>query len=353
MRWRILADDLTGALDTAAAWCSASRSVPVFLDHPQQSEAPVQAVSTGSRDLPATDWPGTLAPSLDWLCAGDRAYKKIDSLLRGNTLPELAWLLRQGRFHGAVLVPAFPAQGRFTAQQRHWVGPAHQPGRPALQVVVEDLARALAAQGVNTRNGLDMPAPEPGVPTVWVPDALHDTDLVRLADLALSPAGAQWLWCGSAGLAQALTAGENSTPLAGLAVPECLITASHHPVLRAQLERLQQTRPTAPVSDCMEPEPLSVTAAAQALHRRLQAWVDGRPAPATLAVVGGDTLLALCRCTGASALQAGPSPRPGWGQAHLLDGRWTGTLILTRSGAFGDTDDLLALWPHTHLETCP
>ncbi|MDP2263969.1 MAG: four-carbon acid sugar kinase family protein [Hydrogenophaga sp.] len=354
MRWRILADDLTGALDTAAAWCSAMTSVPVFLDRPHHSEAPVQAVSTGSRDLPAGDWPAALAASsLDWLCGGDRAYKKIDSLLRGNTLAELAWLLHQGRFRGAVLAPAFPAQGRFTAQQRHWVGPANQPGHAALQIVVDNLAQALAAHGIFTRSGLDMPTPEPGVPTVWVPDALHDTDLARLADLAHSPAGAQWLWCGSAGLAQALTSREDGSPRALTPTPECLITASRHPVLRGQLQCLQHIRPTAPVTDWMEPEPLAVAAATQALLGRVQAWVDSHPVPSTLAVVGGDTLLALCRCTGASALRAGPSPRPGWGQAHLVDGRWQDTLILTRSGAFGDADDLLALWPQTHLETSP
>jgi D-threonate/D-erythronate kinase len=353
MHWRILADDLTGALDTAAAWCSASTSVPVFLDQPQPSAEPVQVVSTGSRDLPASAWPAALAPSLDWLCGGERAYKKVDSLLRGNTLAELAWLLRQGRFRGAVLAPAFPAQGRFTAQQRHWVGPPRQPEQPALQIVVGDLGQALAAHGVTTVSGELMPTAETGAPTVWIPDALHDADLGRLAALAQSPAGAQWLWCGSAGLAQALTAGKDNTAGAPPPPPECLVTASHHPVLRGQLQRLQQNRPTAPVTDCMEPEPLSGAAAAQALHQRLHAWVNSRSAPATMAVVGGDTLLALCRCTGAAALQAGPSPRPGWGQARLLDGRWAGTLILTRSGAFGGADDLLGLWPTTQLETCP
>ena len=86
------------------------------------------------------------------------------------------------------------------------------------------------------------------------------------------------------------------------------------------------------------------------MHLARHLWCGSRPAPATLAVVGGDTLLALCRSTAATALQAGPSPWPGWGQARLLDGRWQGTRLLTRSGAFGDADDLLALWPQTDLK---
>jgi len=352
--WHILADDLTGALDTAAAWCTAQTPVPVFLDHPAPSTAPVQAVSTGSRDLPADTWPALLARNLDWLCASERAYKKVDSLLRGNTLAEVAWLLHQGRFQGAVLAPAFPAQGRFTALGRHWVGLPGQPTADAQQVVVDSFAQAFAAHGVRVHTGPTLPAHEcsPGAaPLVWIPDAQHDHDLQQLAALARSPAGAGWLWCGSAGLAQAITGPAPAAPLVPAPAPSALLTASWHPVLRQQLRTLQTAWPDAPTADFMAPEPLPAAAAEQALHTQLKTWVEARPAPGVLAVVGGDTLLALCRCTGATALQAGPSPRPGWGQAHLLNGRWQGTHCLTRSGAFGAADDLLALWPHLHLET--
>jgi uncharacterized protein YgbK (DUF1537 family) len=352
MQWRILADDLTGALDTAAAWSDARTSVPLFLDRPQASDACVQAVSSGSRDLPESTVTSSLAASLDWLCGGERAYKKIDSLLRGNTLAEVAWLLRQGRFRGAVFAPAFPAQGRFTAQLRHWVGAPNEPQQAVRQAVVNDLAQAFAAHGLVVVSGPDMPAKITTEIPVWIPDALHEADLQRLALLAQSPEGAHWLWCGSAGLAQALAAHHRSESTARTPSPECLVTASHHPVLRTQLKQLQETRPELAVSDFMEPQPLSASAAAQALNNRLQAWVNGRPAPRVMAVVGGDTLLALCRCTQATALQAGSSPRPGWGQAHLLNGRWHGTHILTRSGAFGGADDLIGLWPQSNLEAC-
>lgn len=348
MQWRILADDLTGALDTAAAWCTASASVPVFLDQPQACGEPVQAVSTGTRDLAASDWPARLEQSRDWLCASARAYKKVDSLLRGNTLAEVAWLLHHGRFDGAVLAPAFPAQGRFTCRQRHWVGPAHQPFHTPQQTVVNDLSAALASHGVTVVCSPDRLDRQDGKAKAWVPDIRHDTDLDRLADLAKNKAGARWLWCGSAGLAQALAGRAAQDPAAAKpARPDGLVTASRHPVLRAQLRGLLESWPDAPVLDCMEPDPLPGPTAAQALHQKLQAWVNSRPAPGILAVVGGDTLLALCRCTGASALQAGTSPRNGWGQARLVDGRWQGTLLLTRSGAFGDAHDLSALWPRS------
>lgn len=351
--WRILADDLTGALDTAAAWCTAQAPVPLFLDHPAPSTAPVQAVSTGSRDLPIAASTALLAASLDWLCQGERAYKKVDSLLRGNSLAEVAWLLHQRRFQGAVFAPAFPAQGRFTARGRHWVGPPCEPGASVRQTVIDDLVQAFAAHGVRVETGPVRPdqRSSPDHPVLWLPDALHAQDLQGLAALANGPAGAGWLWCGSAGLAQAIADPPPSPAVPLAATPTALVTASQHPVLRQQLRTLRAAWPDAPLADFMAPDPLTPPAAAHALHAALQRWVDTRPAPAVLAVVGGDTLLALCRCTGATALQAGPTPRPGWGQAQLLDGRWQGTLCLTRSGAFGATDDLLALWPHLHLET--
>lgn len=351
--WRLLADDLTGALDTAAAWCTAQLAVPVFLDRPAPSTAPVQAVSTGSRDLPTAASTALLAASLDWLCQGERAYKKVDSLLRGNSLAEVAWLLRQGRFQGAVFAPAFPAQGRFTARGRHWVGPPCQPAAGTLECVVDDLVAAFAAHGVQVETGPERPdtRSSTGQPVLWLPDALHAQDLQGLAALAHSPAGAGWLWCGSAGLAQAIANPDPSPTVSLATTPAALVTASQHPVLRQQLHTLRAAWPDAPLADFMAAQPLAPVAAAQALHAALQRWVDTRPAPPVLAVVGGDTLLALCRCTGATALQAGPTPRPGWGQAALLDGRWRGTLCLTRSGAFGAADDLLALWPHLDLET--
>ena len=60
-------------------------------------------------------------------------------------------------------------------------------------------------------------------------------------------------------------------------------------------------------------------------------------------VVGGDTLRALCRATGAQSLRAQASPRPGWGRARWVGGRWDGVDCHARSGAFGADDDLLSI----------
>ena len=79
------------------------------------------------------------------------------------------------------------------------------------------------------------------------------------------------------------------------------------------------------------------------LTQRMHAVVTKRARPAMLVVVGGDTLLALCRAAGVHALQAGTSPRAGWGRARLVGGPWDGLICYSRSGAFGPPDDLRAL----------
>ena len=349
--WHVLADDLTGALDSAAAWAG-SGDVPVFLDAPGPSAQVVQVVATGTRDVPPASLPALLTPSLDWLAASGSAFKKVDSLLRGNTFAEIAWLMRSGRFAGVVFAPAFPAQGRFTAQGKHWVATPHQPDGPRSHDHPGTLAQALADVGLKARISAGVQDCLQEVGQVVVPDILSDHDLDQLASLAQSPQARSWLWCGSAGLAWALarqvagTAPATAmrviapTPVQGLTL---LLTASRHPVLRAQLRQLPAADAHTAFVDLADAQPLEPAVAQARLTQRVHALVTSQPRPDALVVVGGDTLLALCRATGVRNLQAGVSPRAGWGHAHLVGGLWDGLSCYSRSGAFGPPDDLRAL----------
>jgi uncharacterized protein YgbK (DUF1537 family) len=360
--WHVLSDDLTGALDSAAAWAGA-QEVPVFLDAPGASAQPVQVVVSGTRDVPPAELPALLAPSLDWLAASGLAFKKIDSLLRGNTFAEIAWLLGTGRFAGAVFAPAFPAQGRFTAQGRHWVAPPHQPQGARSHEHPEPLLQALARVGLRGQLAAHAGDCLQATAQVVIPDLLTDTDLDQLAALTTTPQARQWLWCGSAGLAWALArqAGvapaSASTPRSTVPGPTLLLTASQHPVLRAQLRQLGTPGPGTELIDLAAAEPLSPAEAQARLAHGMQQLVARHARPATLVVVGGDTLLALCRAAGVRSLQAGPSPRAGWGQARLCGGPWDGLTCYSRSGAFGPPDDLRALLaaftPESTKETTP
>ena len=350
---RILADDLTGALDTVAAFAQGGR---VCLDRwalqaRGESDA-VEVVATATRDLPPAALPQALRGLADWLAGARIAFKKVDSLLRGNTFEELRVLAASGCFSRVLLAPALPAQGRTTLAGRLQVRGEPVAG-PALQ---EQLSAC-------------------GLP-VLVPDIQTDADLDRC--LQGPWAGPGTLLCGSAGLAHALARREAWQPagaplLAAAAGPTLLISASHHPVSRAQwalladqartwglqegvsLWRASERVPLAEVLDqaatarglMLDLSPgdtLSPAAASQLLSDQVAHLVQRLPRPGRLLVVGGDTLRALLRQAQVQSLHAQPSPWGGWGQAQLHSGPWSGVPVHSRSGAFGAADDLLACW---------
>lgn len=389
---RLLADDLTGALDSAAAFAP---GVPVHLDTVPGNAppAPVVALATGTRDVPPHTLPQRLASALVWFAGGTLAFKKVDSLLRGNTFAECAWLAQAGRFDGVVFAPAYPAQRRLTraaqqrvvhaAQEAATEAPGAAPGWADTlgDPVGGSMVEAFAELGLPVHTGLLPPvaqedAPHDKIP-VWVPDVGSDADLLRLARRAWPGPDAlpgRWLWCGSAGLAHALAAvqpGHGLTMPAGPApsappasASVLMLGASHHAVVRRQWDHLRQACPTAlhvvrgslrqfagackalqrpfdvAALELSPAEPLDAAQAATLLAHQVGELVARVAPPAAVLVVGGDTLLALCRASGAATLHTRAALRPGWGHAVLVGGRWDGVDCHTRSGAFGPEDDL-------------
>ncbi|TNC68262.1 four-carbon acid sugar kinase family protein [Rubellimicrobium roseum] len=109
----ILADDLTGALDSAAPFAARGCRVEVALRPDVTAEvcaleADVLAVSTRSRELPAAEARAAVAQSAAALPRGVRLFKKIDSRLKGQIEAELSALA----FSRALVVPAIVGFGR-------------------------------------------------------------------------------------------------------------------------------------------------------------------------------------------------------------------------------------------------
>ena len=364
---RILADDLTGALDSAAAFAG---SIPVYLDLPAAdatAEDGVAVVATATRDLPLEALAAKLRPALHWLADAGIAFKKVDSLLRGNTFAEVAFAARAGGFERVVFAPAFPRQGRFTIGGRQCVG---APGRSAdeCEAIGAGLpADAFAVLGLPT---VDVDAAGDAL-SVWIPDVRSDDDLRRIAARSKDPASRRWLWSGSGGLAHALAATHGLAPAPCDAPPPetksgpvLLVSASHHPVVRRQWEVLRATERGAimvtqgreaplraaframgrsfdvAMFDLSPSRPLEPRDAAALLERQAGAIAHQAPRPGALVVVGGDTLRALCVAAGVRTLLAQASPLPGWGRAQLVGGHWDGVPCYSRSGAFGDAEDL-------------
>ena len=84
---RLLADDLTGALDTAAEFVPLTGELPVFWPGGSRQELVGSlGLDSGTRERDpkaAAAEVARLAPSLN---GADIAFKKIDSLLRGAAL---------------------------------------------------------------------------------------------------------------------------------------------------------------------------------------------------------------------------------------------------------------------------
>lgn len=369
-RIRILADDLTGALDCAAAF---GAGVPVHLGEVTGDQRPdIEIVSTGTRDVQRDELPSLLLPSLAWLQTADIAFKKVDSLLRGNTFEEVDWLARQGNFQGVGFVPAFPAQGRLTeGGQQWWVKSEGQRTAVAASITTTLVAKGWTV--VSEPMAPDFSANRSHRQLAWVPDVRNENDMLAVATQALN-CKAKVLWCASAGLAQALALKLPQSPqlaneqrIENAAFhdgPLMLISASHHAVTQSQwqilrnsitpagsgeapdpLEVLNATHLASPcLIDLSASSPLTSEQAANLLAAQTQKIAQTAPRPRTLVVVGGDTLLALCQALGATGLQSAmPMARPGWGCARMLGGRWDGLICHTRSGAFGNPNDLLEM----------
>ena len=109
MGFCILADDLTGALDSAVRFTQRGISSAVLLSGPWP-DAEAVAVNTGSRNMQSEEAYDAVASALKAISCP--VYKKIDSLMRGNAGREIDALLDSGRYEAAFVAPAYPANSR-------------------------------------------------------------------------------------------------------------------------------------------------------------------------------------------------------------------------------------------------
>ena len=120
MKTLIVADDLTGALDSAVTFagvglrCTVARR-PADIPAAMATAPDVLAVSTASRE--GSPEAATCAVSHVFDAIGDRpklVFKKVDSRLKGHCAAELGMVAARTGIERAVVTPAIPAQGRAT-----------------------------------------------------------------------------------------------------------------------------------------------------------------------------------------------------------------------------------------------
>lgn len=324
-RFRLLADDLTGALDSAAAF----GPLPVLWS--PDPALPDAALDSNTRDMAPAAARAALLPFAADLADADFALKKLDSALRGHPALEIAACL--GAFDHAVIAPAFPAQGRITRAGRQLVH--------GIDTGI-DLAAGLAALGV-TVHPCRAGDPAPAGVSLW--DAASDADLAAVVAAGHALPG-RVLWCGSAGLAGALAG--SPPPLIVPPRPVLALIGTDHPATRRQLDaclvhpatdaasiaaRLSSGQSVAVVPDL--PAGLSRTAAAAEIAVRFAGLVRRLPRPGALFVTGGETLRGLAHALGATRLHVMGQLAPGVPVSALVGGAWDGLPVVSKSGGFG------------------
>ena len=384
----ILADDLTGALDTGVSFASLGAAVSLSGEVP---DAACRLVCLGTRHRsPDAAFSRTAQAVKD---AQGSVYLKTDSLLRGHIGKGLEAL---SKARGAVFfAPAYPAMGRTTKD-----GAIYVHGTPLLETVYaqdarnpvtkDDIAQIIAEESEipvhKIKPGDAIPADFAGVVLC---DAETDAELDRAA-LAALDAGIT-AFAGCAGFAQALSramgAGEapDALPLRGDRL--FVVTASIHPAALEQLStaralgvpgvwlydggigEAQQANAATRAARILKSGDCAMLAAAfndvqknkvtngfKALHldpeetaQRVAADLAEAAARvlsragAAVFVIGGDTLAAYCEKMDIVSLSPRRSIAPGVILCEAIDARGRSKSLITKAGSFGDAACILDL----------
>ncbi|MCZ8105780.1 MAG: hypothetical protein O9972_48815 [Burkholderiales bacterium] len=350
---RLLADDLTGALDSAAPFAALG---PVQVAWSEDGFAPgrrLRALDGQTRDLPAALARERVGHWLEHVGSPGIAFKKIDSLLRGNTVVELEACCRSRHYATVVVAPAFPSQHRITTGgvQKARAG-ADVPWRkvgPGLTTVLHG-ARRIPIGG--SRGGAGI--------VVCDAETQDDLDLIARCPDWEKPV----LWCGTSGLARALSGSPPAIELRR--IPGLLVLmGSTHPTTRAQLALLEQACPgTLVEGDGLDPAGTAVRLAERLAFAGLASLGATDPhaspgaadwfraafeklvamsRPDLVVCGGGDTARRLCKAAGAASLLVDGEWRPGFPVARIDAGPWAGVRLITKAGAFGSPESLLSL----------
>ncbi len=122
----IIADDLTGANDTALQFKKCNAKTKILLDYsiPPENDLSTEiwAISTESRNIPAEQAEARILETIENLNKNlnlEYFYKKIDSTLRGNIARETLTMVKTLNYDAAIVIPAFPSEGRITVGGYH------------------------------------------------------------------------------------------------------------------------------------------------------------------------------------------------------------------------------------------
>nr|WP_256478537.1 four-carbon acid sugar kinase family protein [Notoacmeibacter sp. MSK16QG-6] len=327
----IVADDLTGALDSAATFAEHGARVrvactPDNLTEALASPADVVAVATGTRELSESDARDVVTSVARHLAEHKGLlFKKVDSRLKGNIAAEIDALIPSEKT--LFFNPAVPKLDRY------------------------------CMDGAVVGSGIDAPIPVAGRlgRSIKICDARTQQDLIEQLPNALGESA----FAGAAGLAEALACRlwpegikiRQTRPT----LPAMMAVGSRDPVTGGQIEALGNVPiVTAPNGFCRQfpqvplllirmtrgAEEISPGTASDEFAKTLE-HAYRFLSPTTIFACGGESAGALLQRLGVGQLDVDGEVMPGMpvarciGQVHLS--------LITKSGGFGQPDALVKL----------
>ena len=389
-RLAIIADDLTGACDTAIQYFDVGFPTEVLWrdDRLPGAEAEMVAWTTQTRADPphvATQRVRTTCNALTE--AGYRlVYKKIDSTLAGNLAPEIAAALAVIPASMAIVSPAFPQMGRRLIHGELRLG-------DDLQATGKNLNTILGQQfkdGVCEISCDQLRSPtdalidllrqaESDCREVVIVDATTPDDLQRLAAATIS-LGEMALPVGSAGFAiplaraMALRHGKHGVSMgpstespdptlnhAGRAI--VLLVGSRNPVTAAQTARLLEDQQvvqldlTDGIGVRFRDEvaagrhiviPITWNQQETSLLTEIISPLAGKDVGGVV-LTGGDTAQLLCDLAGVEGIRLSAQLMPGIAKGCLVGGELDGLPVVTKAGGFGPEDTICRIIKHPSI----
>ncbi len=324
----LVADDLTGALDSAVAFAGGGQTVLVArkieaVPAVLKRQPDIMAVNTASREI-APDQAGVRVRSavehVD-LSRIPRIMKKVDSRLKGNVGPETEVLAGMCGANRVIAAPAIPDMGR---------------------KVKGGLLFGSGMQGsVKIRDVFER--------DIEIPDAMSDDDLDQIA----AASAENVLWVGARSLAHALArAAQMGCPPnpPALALPAFIVNGSRDLLTVAQVAALRSRINVIDAPDGRVPPVartgavgvLSISAGGGGLSGEAAGgrFADGAAdwlrdqRPGTLLLSGGETANLVLDRLGIDILQVVTEFRPGLPLCKC-EAPWGPIWLVTKSGGFG------------------
>jgi uncharacterized protein YgbK (DUF1537 family) len=387
----IVADDLTGAMDSSGYFASCGFNTLVVLDVGFPAKTELVVVNTNSRSDNGRVASEKVRLAIKSL-AGRFVYKKCDSTLRGNVAVELAVAFEELHSEKAIVAPAFPALGRTTVGGNLLVDgvsvtKTQFADDPVSPVKEANIPRLLQQSTKHKIGCIPIELIHSGAEGVYrqiskmseeiivcdVTEQFHLSCIAKAAFLAED----RWLLCGSGGLARELhiflplrgtgrMASSNIPPGPVLIVVGTRNSLTAKQLLKAR-EELGVTILNLDSEQLVNDETCSsamrelVSESIELLRQgksvilsstfsryvpALKQLMSGIMAElvanillgqkvAGLFLSGGDTAVEICRALSVVAIQVRGEVEPGIPAGELVGGKYEGMRVVTKAGGFG------------------